>query len=92
MLGFALARPENAVAATFLIFSFMGTGSSFLAYAILAAKRGYETSERGKKSFYYLGGLTEGTETIGLFVLMCLLSNWFVTLAFVFGNMKICPG
>ena len=87
VLGFALARPENAVAATFLIFSFMGTGSSFLAYAILAAKRGHETSERGKKSFYYLGGLTEGTETIGLFVLMCLLSDWFVTLAFVFGGL-----
>ena len=87
VFGFALARPENAVAAAFLIFSFMGTGSSFLAYAILAAKRGQETNERGKKSFYYLGGLTEGTETIGLFVLMCIFSGWFVTLAFVFGGL-----
>ena len=85
VFGFALARPENAVAAAFLIFSFMGTGSSFLAYAILAAKRGHETSARGKKSFYYLGGLTEGTETIGLFVLMCVLPDWFSPFAFVFG-------
>ena len=65
----------------------MGTGSSFLAYAILAAKRGEETTERGRKSFYYLGGLTEGTETIGLFVLMCVLPSWFVPFAFVFGGL-----
>ncbi len=87
VFGFALARPENAVAAAFLIFSFMGTGSSFLAYAILAAKRGRETSARGRKSFYYLGGLTEGTETIGLFVLMCVLPDWFAVFAFVFGGL-----
>src|SRR5919108_454400 len=37
--AFALAQPEHAVAAAFLIFSFMGTGSSFLAFAIFAAKR-----------------------------------------------------
>ena len=42
----------------------MGTGSSFLAYAIMAAKRGVSTELRGRKSLYYLGGLTEGTETI----------------------------
>ena len=36
--AFALARPDHALAAAFLIFSFMGTGSSFLAFAIFAAK------------------------------------------------------
>ena len=41
--------------------SFMGTGCSFLAYAIIAAKTGQETEKRGKKSFYYLGGIMEGT-------------------------------
>src|SRR5215470_10364917 len=62
--GFALARAENALPAAFLILSFVGTGSSFLAYAILAAKRGLATEARGRKSLYYLGGLTEGTETL----------------------------
>ena len=63
--AFALANPAaNALAAAFLIFSFMGTGSSFLAYAIMAAKRGVSSELRGQKSLYYLGGLTEGTETI----------------------------
>lgn len=83
--GFALARPENAVAAAFLIFSFAGTGSSFLAFAILAAKRGLSTAARGAKSFYHLGGLTEGSETIALFVLICLAPSAFPPLAWGFG-------
>ena len=83
--GFAVNNPENAVAASFLIFSFIGTGVSFLAFAILAEKRGISTDIRGKKSFYYLGGLIEGAETITLLVLMCLFPDWFAVLAWVFG-------
>jgi phosphatidylglycerophosphate synthase len=86
--AFALADPlHNALAAAFLIFSFVGTGCSFLAYAIMAAKRGIGTDLRGQKSLYYLGGLTEGTETILLFVLICLLPGWFSTLAWIFGTL-----
>jgi phosphatidylglycerophosphate synthase len=84
VFGFALARPENALPAAFLIFSFVGTGTSFLAFAILAAKRGVATAARGRKSFYYLGGLTEGSETIALFVAMCLLPDAFSPLAWIF--------
>ena len=85
VFGFALARPENALPAAFLVFSFVGTGSSFLAFAILAAKRGLATAARGDKAFYYLGGLTEGSETIALFVAMCLLPGAFAPLAWGFG-------
>lgn len=83
--GFALGRPENAVAAAFLMLSFVGTGTSFLAYAIMAAKRQVTTDLRGAKSLYYIGGLTEGTETIAVFVAFCLFPNAFVPLAYVFG-------
>lgn len=83
--GFALARPENAVAAAFLMLAFVGTGSSFLAYAIVAAKRGLETARRGRKSFYHLGGLTEGTETIAAFAAFCLFPDSFPVLAWIFG-------
>lgn len=87
-LGFALARPEeNALAALVLVFSFVATGSSFLAYAILAAKRGVETSRRGNKSFFYLGGLTEGSETILVFVAFCLWPGGFVPLALIFASL-----
>jgi phosphatidylglycerophosphate synthase len=37
VLGFALADPANALAAATLLFAFMGTGSSFLAFAIMVA-------------------------------------------------------
>jgi len=63
----------------------IGTGSSFLAFAILAARHGWETSERGSKSFFHLGGLTEGSETIALFVVVCLFPAAFPALAWVFG-------
>ena len=83
--GFALARPENALPAAFLILSFVGTGTSFLAFAILAAKRGLVSEVRGRKSLYYLGGLTEGTETIAVFAAFCLFPRAFAALAYVFG-------
>jgi hypothetical protein len=80
-----LARPENAVPAAFLILSFVGTGTTFLAFAILAAKRGLASEARGRKSLYYLGGLTEGTETIAVFAAFCLFPGVFALLAYIFG-------
>ncbi|MCO4786132.1 MAG: CDP-alcohol phosphatidyltransferase family protein [Marinomonas atlantica] len=86
VFGFAVANPEHhALAAAFLIFSFMGTGSSFLAFSVMAAKRGIEQLDYGKKSLYFLGGITEGAETIGCFVLMCLWPDEFAIIAVVFG-------
>jgi len=86
--AFALADPAaNALPAAFLVFSFVGTGSSFLAYAIMAAKRGITTELRGRKSLYYLGGLTEGFETIVVFVLACLWPAWFPLIAWLYGGL-----
>ena len=83
----ALAQPDHAVAAAFLIFSFMGTGSSFLAFAIFAAKRKLDGEEAANKSFYYLGGITEGTETILLFVIVLLFPGWFPAAAYLYGTL-----
>ena len=85
--AFALAQPDHAVAAAFLIFSFMGTGSSFLAFAIFAAKRKLDGEEATNKSFYYLGGITEGTETILLFVIVLLFPGWFPAAAYLYGTL-----
>lgn len=85
VFGFALARPENALPAAFLIFSFVGTGASFLAFAAIAAKRGLTSAKRGRKSLYYLGGLTEGTETIAAFVALCLFPDAVAAIAYGFG-------
>ena len=85
VFGFALARSTNATAGAFLIFSFIGTGTSFLAFATVAAKLSLTTKARGAKSIYYLGGLTEGTETILAFVIFCLAPVSFPIGAFIFG-------
>src|ERR1700687_2666159 len=85
VFGFILAAPENRLPGAFLMLSFIGTGSSFLAFAALAQRRGLETSARGSKSLYYLGGLTEGSETIGFFVLCCLFPAAFGVFAWIFG-------
>jgi phosphatidylglycerophosphate synthase len=83
--GFALADPAaNALAAAALIAAFVGTGSSFLAFAVIAEKRGLRADRYPKKGIHYLGGLTEGAETIGLFILMCLFPGAFAPLAWAF--------
>ena len=84
---FAVGRPEAALPAAFLAFSFMGTASSFLTFAVFAAKRGITTVARGRKSLYYLDGLTEGAETIAFFVLICLAPSWFAPAAWTFGGL-----
>jgi phosphatidylglycerophosphate synthase len=81
-LGFALARPDNALWAALLLASFVCTASSFLGRAILAAQRGEpDDGARGRKSFFHAAGIVEGTETIAAFVLFCLFPQAFPWLA-----------
>jgi phosphatidylglycerophosphate synthase len=83
--GFALADPgRNALAAAALLCAFMGTASSFLAFAVIAARRGLLSSAHPQKGIYYLGGLTEGAETITCLAVMCLAPAWFPALAWGF--------
>ncbi|NOH63031.1 CDP-alcohol phosphatidyltransferase family protein [Vibrio sp. RE88] len=85
--GFVVANPEqNAVAGAFLIFSFIGTGCSFLAFAVMAGKRGIENPIYKNKSLYYMSGLTEGTETIACFIAFCLFPQHFAIIAYLFGT------
>lgn len=84
-LGFALADPAaHALAAAVLLFTFVGTATTFLAYAVFAAKRGISTERRGRKSLFYLGGLAEGTETTLVLLAMCAFPDAFVPLAYAF--------
>lgn len=84
-LGFILANPEqNTIAGALLLVAFIGTGSSFLAFAIAAEKFQLDKPQFKYKSFYYLNGLTEGTETIALFIAFCIWPQQFVLLASIF--------
>jgi phosphatidylglycerophosphate synthase len=85
VLAFAFAAPKaNALPAAVLLMSFVGTTSSFLAFAALAAKRGITSMEYPDKSFYFLGGLAEATETLIIFIAMCIWPSWFPQLAYFF--------
>lgn len=79
-----LAPYQNAIAGSFLMLSFMGTGSSFLAFAIMASKHGIEAPEYPQKSLHYMSGLAEGFETIVVLCLFCLYPDHFVIIATVF--------
>ena len=84
-LAFALADPAaNALAAAVLLAAFIGTASSFLAFAVLAERRGLRSLAYPNKGLYYLGGLTEATETLACFVAMCLWPAAFAPLALGF--------
>lgn len=84
-LGFAVQAPEvHALPAAVLIVSFVGTGSSFLAFSAVAAKLGRKAPDFPTKGIYYAGGLAEGFETIAVFAAMCLFPANFAVIAYGF--------
>ncbi|WP_421989954.1 CDP-alcohol phosphatidyltransferase family protein [Qipengyuania sp.] len=87
-LAFGILDPANTQAALVLVASFVLTGVSFLAFAVIAAERGEETAAHGKKSFLYSTGLAEGGETIAVFIAFALFPDWFVPIAY--GYAALC--
>lgn len=85
--AFGIMAPANTLPALVLVASFVLTGVSFLAFAVIAAKRGAETTAYGRKSFFYSTGLAEGTETIAVFIAMCLVPAWFPLLAYGYAGL-----
>lgn len=83
-VGFGIADPANLMPALVLVASFVLTGTSFLAFAVIAAERGVRTEAHGSKSFFYSTGLAEGSETIAVFVAMALVPTWFAPLAWAY--------
>ena len=88
-LGFGLLSTANTLPALVLVASFVLTGVSFLAFAVIAAKRGATTEAHGTKSFFYSTGLAEGTETIIVFIAMCAAPAWFGGLAYAYASLCV---
>jgi len=83
--GFALSNPQNnAIPAVLLLLSFVGTGTSFLAFAVMAQKHDLKSVAYPHKALYYIEGLTEGTETILFLVIICMFPGHFPFFAFLF--------
>ena len=88
-LGFGVMAPDNTLPALVLVASFVLTGVSFLAFAVIAAERGARTEAHGKKSFFYSTGIAEGTETILVFIAMCLFPAWFGVIAYAYAGLCV---
>jgi len=88
-LGFGVLSAENTLPALVLVASFVLTGVSFLAFAVVAAERGSASDAHGKKSFFYSTGLAEGAETIAVFVAMCLMPAWFGVIAYAYAALCV---
>lgn len=83
-LAFVLRDGDNGTAGALLLVAFYINGASFLGFAILAEKRGMETSDQGEKTLYYSAGLLEGTETVLFFAALCLWPEHFQPMAYGF--------
>ena len=84
--AFAVYDIGNSFAACFLIFSFVGTGTSFLAYGIMHAQITEKKRDLlNQKSFYYIGGFIEGSETIIFIIIILSFPSLFSIFALVFG-------
>ncbi len=88
-LAFGILAPANTLPALVLVASFVLTGVSFLAFAVIAAKRGETTEAHGRKSFFYSTGLAEGAETIAVFIAMCLAPSWFGAIAYAYAALCV---
>jgi phosphatidylglycerophosphate synthase len=83
-LSFMLHSPDTAFAAAILLSSFAMSMTVFLAFAVMAEKRGASSTAQGKKSFFYLAGLAEGTETIAFFAFVMVYPMYFTPAALIF--------
>ena len=85
-IGFIILDSDNAIAAAVLLSSFSMSMTVFLAFAIMAEKRGLETDAQGNKSFFYIAGLAEGTETIAFFAIVIIWPGAFIPAACVYAG------
>jgi phosphatidylglycerophosphate synthase len=79
--GFALAYPQNALAAAFLLFGLMVSAAPTLAFRAF--------SQGPMRGF----SLCEHSETFIAFALMCLAPRWmFTVLAYFYGTLCLVSG
>jgi phosphatidylglycerophosphate synthase len=84
-IAFIFVDIKNAYAVCFLLLSFVSTQTTFLASAWIIEKNKILVSTKQKKSFFYIGGITEGFETIMCFILMLFFYESVELIAYIFG-------
>ncbi|HEY3953139.1 MAG TPA: CDP-alcohol phosphatidyltransferase family protein [Streptosporangiaceae bacterium] len=82
VVGVAVAIPRARLACVALLAAYYVSGTAFLALSSLAERRRQRFGD--ERSLRFVGGLAEGTETIGVYVLLCLRPQDATLIAWVF--------
>jgi phosphatidylglycerophosphate synthase len=78
----AIAVPDARLACVALLSAYYISGTAFLALSSLLQRR--TPTEGDGRSLRFIGGLAEGTETVAVYVLFCLLPTHAATIAWAF--------
>jgi len=87
VVGVAIALPDARVASVVLLATYLLNNVALLSFASLIEKRGLDLGD--ERSLRFTAGLTEGTETIVAYALICLLPAHAGTIAWVFAAMVL---
>ena len=82
VVGVAVAHPSARIACLALLFAYYVSGTAFLALSSLLERRGDDLEDG--RSLRFVGGLAEGTETVIVYCLFCLLPGRSQLIAWVF--------
>jgi phosphatidylglycerophosphate synthase len=98
IVAVAIAQPGSRLACLALLMAYYLSGTAFLALSSLLERRGTSLAADGR-SLRFVGGLAEGTETVVVYVLLCLLPDratlivWLFTAAVaITAAQRICLG
>ena len=88
VVAVAIAEPGAGLACLALLMAYYLSGTAFLALSSLLERRGTDLATDGR-SLRFVGGVAEGTETVIVYVLLCLLPGhaplivWLFTAAVI---------
>jgi phosphatidylglycerophosphate synthase len=82
----AIAEPDARLACLVLLGTYYLSGTAFLALSSVLERRGEAARQEisDGRSLLFVGGLAEGTETVVVYVLICLLPQHLEPIAWVF--------
>lgn len=82
VVGVAVDRPQARLACLALLSAYYVSGTAFLALSSLQERRGASVADG--RSLRFVGGLAEGTETVIVYVLFCVLPGHAELIAWLF--------
>jgi len=82
VLAVAIAEPQARLACVALLTAYYVSGTAFLALSSISARRGSVGGDG--RSLRFVGGLAEGTETIVVYVVICLIPAQAALIAWIF--------